>query len=331
MGIYDRERAMKDHIRTVAIAFAPLMAIIIVAVMPLYADAGVNNLEAIIARFEKMRHETSREIRKSDKTIAKAQKIIALAQDKANREAESIARQALSKAEGARGKNEKTLRAIERELATLYPLRGKDTEIEKARKRIARLRDDVKEIQFALQLYRDGLLRNASGLESERRKISKMSDKILVDGVEYMKGGAFSGLLKTNFKYLNKAKYEKYENIIDHVEHLQTEKDIIAWMDSKSGEMGNLIEGADLLASTVIPGWDHIKMNFKAWSTVARECSSWRRINRLNRETGKYARAVEDLAMRMKSKVREIDCLKQCMDSSIVGCVERCSKPSPPN
>jgi len=209
--------------------------------------------------------------------------------------------------------------------------KGREVEIEKAKKRIATLRDEVNEIQIDLWSYRDGLLSNASGLDKERRNVSKMSDKILVDGVEYLKGGAFSGLLKMNFRYLNKAKYEKYENIIEHVEQLQTEKDIFVWMNSRSGEMEKLIEGTDMLASSVIPGWDHIKMNFKAWSTVAKECSSWRKINKLNRETSEYARAVEDLATRMKSKVAEINCLKQCMDSSQVGCVERCSEVSRPN
>ena len=295
------------------------------ALLPTQCMAQASSLYQMIRQYEDMKEDVQMEIKKSSATILQAQKIVELAHKKGNANTEYVARQALEKALNAKRKNERTLSQIQRDLDRLYKLRGKEREIERARERIAELNEDVKAIQFALAIYRDALITNATTLEQEEKKVSQMSDKILLDGIDYLKGAAFS-LLKVNFKYWEKTRYENYEKILGHVETLQTEDAILGWINSKSDDVEKLVEGADLLASTAVPGWDHVKANFKAWSTVARECIAWKKINHLNQSTDEYSRAVETLSNRMKVKMKQINCLKHCMDEYIVGCTTRCSK-----
>ena len=308
----------------VFLVMASILACLLIPPSPALANG--RTLEQVIAQFEDMKRQVELKISKSDATIRKTQKIIALARERGNTSAESIARQALERAQQAKVKNQRTRSEIEQTLQGLYRLRGKEGEIQKARERIAELREDVKELQFALQIYGDALMQKSGALEDEGKRVSQMSDKILVDGVEYLKGGAFLGLAKLNFEYWKKDEYKKYKKIIGYVENLMTEKDVMTWMNSRPDDLAKLVEGADLLASTVVPGWDHAKVNFKAWSTVAKECLAWRKINLLNRSTEDYSRAVAGLSTRMRAKVSEITCLKKCMDQYIVGCVEKCSQ-----
>ncbi|MBW1732360.1 MAG: hypothetical protein JRJ75_16015 [Deltaproteobacteria bacterium] len=201
------------------------------ALLPTQCMAQASSLYQMIRQYEDMKEDVQMEIKKSSATILQAQKIVELAHKKGN---------------ANKRKNERTLVQIQRDLDRLYKLRGKEREIERARERIAELNEDVKAIQFALAIYRDALITNATTLEQEEKKVSQMSDKILLDGIDYLKGAAFS-LLKVNFKYWEKTRYENYEKILGHVETLQTEDAILGWINSKSDDVEKLVEGADLL------------------------------------------------------------------------------------
>lgn len=285
-----------------------------------------NHLAKIITRLEGMRQESLAGIAKSEATMRRAETIVHLAQDKGQREAESVARKALHAATEARQRHRANMSMIEAKLAGLYPLQGKETALQQAEQRLAELREDVESMQFALQLYGDGLLQHVDALDRQSHEISRMSDKILMDGIGYLRDSATAGFLKSNFKFRGKDQYKKYEDFIELVEQLKTEKDLLSWLHNSSTETTKLIQGADLLVGTVLPGWDHLKMNFKAWSTVAEECVAWRDINRRNQENKEYSREVQALSLRMKTKVEEINCLKQCMAESIVGCTQKCSR-----
>ncbi len=206
------------------------------------------------------------------------------------------------------------------------PCAGREKELQQAQQRLTELRDDVKTMQIALQLYRDGLLRRVSSLDQQSREIEDISDKILIDGIKYLRDSATGDFLKERFKFKNKEQYKKYENFIELIEQLKTEKDLLSWLNNSSKDRAKLIEGADLLAGTVIPGWEHVKMNFRAWSDVGKECVAWLKINRLKRETEDYSMEINAISLRLKMKVKKINSLKQCMAESTAGCIQKCSQ-----
>ena len=290
------------------------------------APLPINHLTKIIARLEGMRQESLVGIERSEATMLRAETIVTLAREKGQKEAEAVARKALKSATEGRQQHLSNKSMIEVELGNLYSLRGREGELQQAEQRLTELRDDVGAMQLALKLYRDGLLQNMSSLDRRAHEVGAMSDKILMEGIDYLRDSATLGFLKSNFKFSGKSQYKKYEDFIELVEQLKTEKDILSWLDESSTGTTKLIEGADLLAGSVIPQWDHVKMNFRAWSTVAEECVAWRDINRYNRETDDYSRKVKAISLRMKTKVKEINCLKQCMAESIIGCTQKCSR-----
>ena len=202
---------------------------------------------------------------------------------------------------------------------------ARENELQQAEQRLTELRDDVKTMQFALQLYRDGLLRNVSSLDRQSREIGNMSDKILIDGIKYFRSIAPSRFLKSKFKFVSKGRQKKYEDFIELVKQLKEEKDLLSWLVNSPNDTKKLIEGADMLAGDVLPGWEHVKMNFKAWSTVGKECVAWLEINRDNRGTENYSLEIKAISLRMKRTVAEINCMKRCMAESAVGCIQKCS------
>ncbi|MBW2655704.1 MAG: hypothetical protein JRC91_12475 [Deltaproteobacteria bacterium] len=204
------------------------------------------------------------------------------------------------------------------------PCAGREKELQQAQQRLTELRDDVKTMQIALQLYRDGLLRHVSSLNRQSREIEDISDKILIDGIKYLRDSATGDFLKARFKFKNKDQYKKYENFIELIEQLKTEKDLLSWLNNSSKDTTKLIEGADLLAGTVVPGWEHVKMNIRVWSDVGKECVAWLKINRLKRETEDYSMEISAISLRLKMKVEKINSLKQCMAESTAGCIQKC-------
>ena len=155
---------------------------------------------------------------------------------------------------------------------TNNPRTARKNELQQAEQRLTELRDDVKTMQFALQLYRDGLLRNVSSLNRQSREIENISDKILIDGIKYLLGNATGGFLKSKFKVRNKGRQKKYEDFIELIKQLKEEKDLLSWLVNSPNDTKKLIEGADMLAGDALPGWEHVKMNFKVWSAVGKEC-----------------------------------------------------------
>jgi len=308
--------------------FLVLSFLLVLGFGPGWASTSLplNHLAKTIAKLEGMRQESVVGISKSEATMRRAETIVTLALEKGQKEAETVARKALQSATEARQQHKSNQARIDAELASLYPLRGREAELQQAERRIVELRDDVGSMQFALELYRDGLLQNVSSLDRQAHEVGEMSDKILMDGIYYLRDSATLGFLKSNFKFRGKAQHKKYEDFIELVEQLKTEKDILFWLTESSASTTQLIEGADFLAGTVIPQWDHVKMNFKAWSVVAKECVAWRDINQRNLEIEDYSREIKALSLRMRTKVEEVKCLKRCMAESIVGCTQKCSR-----
>lgn len=206
------------------------------------------------------------------------------------------------------------------------PCAGREKELQQARLRLTELRDDVKMMQFSLQLYRDSLLRQVSSLNQQSRKIENISDKILIDGIKYLRDSVTGDFLKQQFKFKNKEQYKKYENFIELIEQLKTERDLLSWLNNSSKDTTKLIEGADLLAGTVIPGWEHVKMNFRAWSDVGKECVAWLKINKSKRETEDFSMEIGAISLRLKMKFKKINSLKQCMAESTTICIQKCSQ-----
>ena len=200
-----------------------------------------------------------------------------------------------------------------------------EDQLQQAEQRLTELRDDVKTMQFALQLYRDGLLKNVTSLDRQSREIENMSDKILIDGIKYFRSIAPSRFLKSKFKFVSKGRQKKYEDFIELVKQLKEEKDLLSWLVNSPNDTKKLIEGADMLAGDVLPGWEHVKMNFKAWSAAGKECVAWLEINRVNRGTENYSLEIKAISLRMKRTVAEINCMKRCMAESAVGCIQKCS------
>lgn len=209
------------------------------------------------------------------------------------------------------------------------PCAGREKELQQAKQRLAELNDDVEAMQFALELYRDGLLQNVSTLDQQANEIGDMSNKILSDGIKYLGSIASGRFLESKFKFMNKGQQKKYDDFIKLVEQIKKskdEKEFLAWLVNSPNDTKKLIEGADILAEDVIPGWEHVKMNFKAWSTVGKECVAWLEINRLNRGTENYSQEIKAISLRMKTKVEKINSLKQCMAQSTAGCIQKCPK-----
>ncbi|MCF6290313.1 MAG: DUF4175 domain-containing protein [Desulfobacterales bacterium] len=200
-----------------------------------------------------------------------------------------------------------------------------EDQLQQAEQRLSELRDDVKAMQFALQLYRDALLRNVTSMDRQAREIGNMSDKILIDGIKYFYSIGPSRFLKSKFKFLSKHQQKKYEEFIELIEEIKDKKEFLSWLVNSPNDIKKLIAGADMLADDTIPGWGHVKMNFKAWSSAGKQCVAWLEINRIDRGTENYALEIKAISLRMKRTVAEINCMKRCMAESTDGCIQKCS------
>jgi len=201
---------------------------------------------------------------------------------------------------------------------------AKKVELQQAQQRLTELRANVKTMQVALELYKDGLLKNVSNLDQQSSEIEKMSNKILLDGIEYIRGTVTGNFLKSKFKFMSKDKKKKYDDFMKLVEKYQEakeKKELLSWMVNSPNDTKKLVEGADMLAENAIPGWVDVKMVFRAWSTVGKECVAWLKLNDTNRETEEYSLAIKAIALRMKPAVEEVDHLKRLMAELVVGCI----------
>jgi len=121
----------------------------------------------------------------------------------------------------------------------------RDDQSQQADQRLTELRDDVKTMQFALQVYRDGLLQNVTSLDRQSREIGNMSDKILMDGIKYFRSIAPSRFLKSKFKFMSKGQQKKYEDFIELVEklkQLKDEKESLSWLVNSPNDTKKLHE-----------------------------------------------------------------------------------------
>lgn len=205
----------------------------------------------------------------------------------------------------------------------------KNDELCQAQQRLTELRSDVKTMQSALRLYQEGLMNNVSSLDQESAEITKRSNDLLYDGVQYISSVASDRFIKSKSKSVfTKAQRKKYEDFIetvDEINDIKEREELIAWLINSPNDTQKLIDGAAMLADNALdnlPIWKHIKINYKAWSSVGKVCVSWLKINDTNRGTEEYSRAVRAISLRMETAVEEINCLKQRMDESTIGCIK---------
>lgn len=281
-------------------------------------------LGEIRARFEQLRREAAQGAALAEEQEQRAGRLADLAKARGQSRAEAVADQARRAASSARQRHLANKARAEEALAELGRYQGREAELVKARQRLQTLEDDVAAIQFALKLYRDALLRNSAGLDAQAKEVSAMSDKIILDGVDYLKDAVAGKLLKDLLKHARKDQAETIEEFAELLEQAKTETEAAQWLAGLPDRTSTLIKGADILAGAVVPGWEHVKMNAKAWATVGKECLAWREINRLNRETNQYAAEVARLSNRLKIKMEEISCLKHCLEETLVGCTDGC-------
>ncbi len=305
-----------------------MLCLLLIGPVCAYAQTETIHLERIAAKFQRLRQEAAYGMAKSEEKAARAQQLANLARAKGRPQAERIAMQAAEAAMAAKRRYQANKAKAERALTKVGLYRGREDELRRAEQQLSALQDDVTAIQFALKLYRDSLLQNSSGLDVQARKISRMSDEVLMDGVGYLKDAVAGKVLKDAVKIAKKDEADKIEEFAELLDELKTEKDLAAWLAALPSEKSTLIEGADILAGALVPGWEHVKMNARAWSTVAKECLAWKEINRLNRETEQYAEEVARLSSRMKARVAEIRCLKRCMAEVLIGCTAQCGAKS---
>lgn len=207
----------------------------------------------------------------------------------------------------------------------------KNSELRKAEQRLAELREDVKAMQSALRSYQDGLMKNVSSLDQQAAEITERSNELLYDGVQYIFSVASNRFIKSNSKFM-KVQKKKYKNFIDLIKDLKSTKDrneLISRFINSPNDITILIEGTKMLAEDSLdklPVWKHVKMNYKAWSSVGKMCVSWLKINDTNRGTQAYSQALKALSLRMKVTLEEINCLKQCMYESAAVCIQKCSR-----
>gem|GEM_PF-4918057 len=291
---------------------------------PAGAQTASFPLGKIRARFEQLRREAAQGVALAEEQEQRAARLAALAKDRGQARAEAVADQARRAASQARQRHLANKTKAEQALAELGRYLGREDELVKAQQRLQILEDDVAAIQFALQLYRDALLRNSSGLDAQAREVTAMSDKIILDGVDYLKDAVAGKLVKDLLKHAKKDQAETIEAFAELIEQAKTETEAAKWLAGLADRTSTLIKGADILAGAVVPGWEHVKMNAKAWATVGKECLAWREINRLNRETDQYAAEVARLSARLKIKMEEITCLKRCLGETLVGCTSEC-------
>lgn len=209
---------------------------------------------------------------------------------------------------------------------------AKNSELRKAEHRLAELSEDVKTMQSALRSYQDGLMRNVSSLGQQSFEINKRSNDLLYDGTQYIFSVASERFLKSksNSKFMKdqKKKYEEFIKLVENLKENNDKGELVSRLINSPKDITILIEGTEMLAEDSLdklPVWKHVKMNYKAWSSVGKMCVSWLKINDTNRGTEAYSQAVKALSLRMKVTVEEINCLKQCMDGSTARCVQKCS------
>ncbi|MCD4677558.1 MAG: hypothetical protein K8S18_16425, partial [Desulfobacula sp.] len=210
---------------------------------------------------------------------------------------------------------------------------AKNSELRKAEQRLAELREDVKTMQFALRSYQDGLMKNVSSLDQQAAEITERSNELLYDGVQYIFSVASNRFIKSksNSKFM-KVQKKKYKNFIDLIKDLKGTKDrneLISRFINSPNDITILIEGTEMLAEDSLdklPVWKHVKINYKAWSSVGKMCVSWLKMNDTNRGTQAYSQALKALSPRMKVALEEINCLKQCMYESTPACIQKCSR-----
>ena len=216
---------------------------------------------------------------------------------------------------------------------------GKEN-IRKAKQRLKVLKTDVSLMQSKLRFYQESLLKNVSTLDQQADEITKRNNELLYDGVQYIFSAASDKFLKSrsNSKF-TKDQIKKYEELMEVIEELKSvnEKgDIIFWLINEPNGNKKLIEGIEMLSEMgedkieevldKIPIWQHVKMNYKAWTSVGKACVNWIKIKDTNRSNDDYSMAIQDVSLQLQWAMEDINCLSQCVAESHDNCIKKCSR-----
>lgn len=216
---------------------------------------------------------------------------------------------------------------------------GKEN-IRKAKQRLKVLKTDVSLMQSKLRFYQESLLKNVSTLDQQADEITKRNNELLYDGVQYIFSAVSDKFLKSrsNSKF-TKDQIKKYEELMEVIEELKSvnEKgDIIFWLINEPNGNKKLIEGIEMLSEMgedkieevldKIPIWQHVKMNYKAWTSVGKACVNWIKIKDTNRSNDDYSMAIQDVSLQLQWAMEDINCLSQCVAESHDNCIKKCSR-----
>ncbi|RJQ45963.1 MAG: hypothetical protein C4538_07560 [Nitrospiraceae bacterium] len=240
---------------------------------------------------------------------------------------------------------------------------SKEEELQMAKGKLGELELNVKKIQSHLKVLTRSLLNNNSELETWQNTVDDAVNDTWEKGIDYLAGLPFEygtykldDLLGKRLKEIelgsirsadllastadpNKrnqyravrqwlagekklAEYNK--NIINGLEAVKTTYDLYAWDISKDEDYEKIIEGLSWLAGFISKPFSHYKMSVEAYTNVVAECYSWKKINHLNKQNDEYYDKVNEFSFRMNKNIKEITCLKDCMNDYREGCYNKC-------
>lgn len=330
---------------------------------PASQTPGMQVLQAISA-LEKSKAAAISRIAECAATIAKSQAIMAAAKAKGNTHAERIATQALKNAEEAKRRNESTVTSIEVSLANLkkFPptYRLSDRERERVKTRMGELRTEVENLQGHLRACMDATIKTFAEREALEKKISAAYDrswKAFKEDLFMEVGTAGLGhifdLRKANIDKVTAEAWKKIKatedvnrkaqllgfiearqrdaalwkynaDLVQHMGELTTAHDVYEWDKEKAPFKEKFTEGMDMIAGVVVPCYGLAKLNVVAVSSVAAELSAWYKLKEIDKTNAGCSSETKSLSFKMEHRVKEINCLDQCVDHPAEGCVDKC-------
>lgn len=231
--------------------------------------------------------------------------------------------------------------------------------VKEAKQKIASLQQEIFGIQGMLRQYTKSLANNASEFETWGKYVDAAYSNILNNSKEYLLGLFLEYNLLGRFKNLQKESFGKVDGLIhsqdpkikdwlgkelggrkvnfEQLEKLvktgQAEADFAAVLHNE-GELRRNLDALilinDLLeiAGRSVPGggtFQHARMIGETYTDLASIGYSWFSINRLEKDTDKMSREVDSLGFRMRLAMKQVDCLKGCLESLTEQCMNRCT------
>lgn len=302
-------------------------------------------------------------IAQCEATISQSQAIVSAARAKGNARAEEIATAALRNAEEARRRNKQIVKSIDTSLANFKqasPNSLTDKERERARVRIAELREEVKRLQGHLRACMDETVKTFAEREALEKKISgayeqcwtilkedlftevgtaglgkifelraknidevtAQARKIMLETPDVNRKSQLLGFIEARQR--DAALWEYNGSLVQHMGELSTAHSVYTWDKEQAPDKEKFTEGLDLLAGVIIPNYGLAKINVVAVASVAAELKAWYKLKEIDKQNAGCSREVKSLSFRMEHRMGEINCLDACLDQPAEGCVDRC-------